>query len=169
MSDVIDTEGFRANVGIVLMRDDGSVFLGRRARGGGWQFPQGGIAILDQSLHTGQARQVRPRERRAVDARDDGATLQLIELHPISPLVPRFHETNQINSRGKLGLLPQELQIGGTSVADLTFLRELAAQLDGNSSYSPHESMFRCISHNPTPNPSPHPQGGGEQTECAAR
>jgi putative (di)nucleoside polyphosphate hydrolase len=43
MSDVIDTEGFRANVGIVLMRDDGSVFLGRRARGGGWQFPQGGM------------------------------------------------------------------------------------------------------------------------------
>ncbi|HUL19183.1 MAG TPA: RNA pyrophosphohydrolase [Steroidobacteraceae bacterium] len=43
MSDVIDTEGFRANVGIVLMRGDGSVFLGRRARGGGWQFPQGGM------------------------------------------------------------------------------------------------------------------------------
>src|SRR5580692_1996962 len=43
MSDVIDTEGFRANVGIVLMHGDGSVFLGRRARGGGWQFPQGGM------------------------------------------------------------------------------------------------------------------------------
>jgi putative (di)nucleoside polyphosphate hydrolase len=43
MSDVIDADGFRANVGIVLMRDDGSVLLGRRARGGGWQFPQGGI------------------------------------------------------------------------------------------------------------------------------
>ncbi|HTY92993.1 MAG TPA: RNA pyrophosphohydrolase [Steroidobacteraceae bacterium] len=43
MSDVIDTEGYRANVGIVLMRGDGSVFLGRRARGGGWQFPQGGM------------------------------------------------------------------------------------------------------------------------------
>jgi putative (di)nucleoside polyphosphate hydrolase len=43
MSDVIDTEGFRANVGIVLMRGDGLVLLGRRARGGGWQFPQGGM------------------------------------------------------------------------------------------------------------------------------
>src|ERR1700744_6722692 len=43
MSDVIDNEGFRANVGIVLMRGDGSVFLGRRARGGGWQYPQGGM------------------------------------------------------------------------------------------------------------------------------
>lgn len=43
MSDVIDTEGFRANVGIVLMRGDGTVLLGRRSRGGGWQFPQGGM------------------------------------------------------------------------------------------------------------------------------
>ena len=54
MSDVIDTEGFRANVGIVLMRGDGSVFLGRRARGGGWQFPQGGMQTgesVEQSLY----------------------------------------------------------------------------------------------------------------------
>ena len=54
MSDVIDNEGFRANVGIVLMRGDGSVFLGRRARGGGWQFPQGGMQTgeaPEQSLY----------------------------------------------------------------------------------------------------------------------
>jgi putative (di)nucleoside polyphosphate hydrolase len=43
MSDVIDTEGFRANVGIVVMRGDGTVFLGRRTGGRGWQFPQGGV------------------------------------------------------------------------------------------------------------------------------
>lgn len=48
MSDVIDNEGYRANVGIVLMRGDGSVFLGRRARGGGWQFPQGGVQTGEQ-------------------------------------------------------------------------------------------------------------------------
>jgi len=44
-SDVIDSDGFRANVGIMLMRADGTLFLGRRARGGGWQFPQGGMRI----------------------------------------------------------------------------------------------------------------------------
>ena len=45
MKDLIDAEGFRANVGIVLMRDGGDVFLGRRSTGGrGWQFPQGGMA-----------------------------------------------------------------------------------------------------------------------------
>ncbi len=41
--DQIDRNGFRANVGIVLMHDDGRVFLGRRLGGRGWQFPQGGI------------------------------------------------------------------------------------------------------------------------------
>jgi putative (di)nucleoside polyphosphate hydrolase len=43
MNDVIDSDGFRANVGIVLMRGDGEVFLGRRVGGRGWQFPQGGV------------------------------------------------------------------------------------------------------------------------------
>jgi putative (di)nucleoside polyphosphate hydrolase len=43
MSDWIDAEGYRANVGIVLMRDSGEVFLGQRTGGRGWQFPQGGV------------------------------------------------------------------------------------------------------------------------------
>ena len=43
--DVIDPDGFRANVGIVLMREAGEVFLGRRAGGRGWQFPQGGMRV----------------------------------------------------------------------------------------------------------------------------
>jgi putative (di)nucleoside polyphosphate hydrolase len=43
MSDVIDAQGFRANVGIVLIRDGGEVFLGGRSDGRGWQFPQGGV------------------------------------------------------------------------------------------------------------------------------
>jgi putative (di)nucleoside polyphosphate hydrolase len=43
MSDVIDRDGFRANVGIVLMSGTGKLFLGRRTGGKGWQFPQGGM------------------------------------------------------------------------------------------------------------------------------
>jgi putative (di)nucleoside polyphosphate hydrolase len=43
MGDVIDRDGFRANVGIVLMDDAGQLFLGRRSGGRGWQFPQGGV------------------------------------------------------------------------------------------------------------------------------
>src|ERR1700761_3832763 len=43
MSDVIDSDGFRTNVGIVLIRDGGDAFLGRQVGGRGWQFPQGGV------------------------------------------------------------------------------------------------------------------------------
>ena len=53
MSDLIDAEGFRANVGIILMHHE-EVFLGRRAGGRGWQFPQGGVRrgeALEQALY----------------------------------------------------------------------------------------------------------------------
>ncbi len=42
-TDVIDRDGFRANIGIVLMGAAGQLFLGRRTGGKGWQFPQGGM------------------------------------------------------------------------------------------------------------------------------
>jgi putative (di)nucleoside polyphosphate hydrolase len=48
MSDYIDSQGFRANVGIVLMRDGGELFLGGRRDGRGWQFPQGGVQRNEQ-------------------------------------------------------------------------------------------------------------------------
>jgi putative (di)nucleoside polyphosphate hydrolase len=41
--DHIDSEGFRANVGIIISDSNGSVLVGGRARQNGWQFPQGGI------------------------------------------------------------------------------------------------------------------------------
>ena len=41
---MIDTDGFRPNVGIVLMNTAGQVFWARRVGGqNAWQFPQGGI------------------------------------------------------------------------------------------------------------------------------
>ncbi len=43
MTDCIDKQGFRANVGIILLNDQGSVFWAGRAGRPGWQFPQGGI------------------------------------------------------------------------------------------------------------------------------
>ncbi|MGB5397103.1 MAG: RNA pyrophosphohydrolase [Gammaproteobacteria bacterium] len=40
---MIDSKGYRANVGIILSNDDGKVFWARRCGQNAWQFPQGGI------------------------------------------------------------------------------------------------------------------------------
>ncbi len=40
---MIDTEGFRANVGIILSNANGKLFWARRCGQNAWQFPQGGI------------------------------------------------------------------------------------------------------------------------------
>ena len=40
---MIDPDGYRPNVAIVLMHPDGRVFWARRVRRDGWQFPQGGM------------------------------------------------------------------------------------------------------------------------------
>lgn len=41
---MIDADGFRRNVGIILCNDADQVFWGQRVGRGGWQFPQGGLA-----------------------------------------------------------------------------------------------------------------------------
>ncbi len=40
---VIDKDGFRANVGIIICNDDNQVLWAQRAQHDSWQFPQGGI------------------------------------------------------------------------------------------------------------------------------
>jgi putative (di)nucleoside polyphosphate hydrolase len=40
---VIDNNGFRLNVGIILTNDQGQLFWGRRVGQEAWQFPQGGL------------------------------------------------------------------------------------------------------------------------------
>ena len=42
-NDWIDAEGYRANVGIILVNDDDKLLLGGRVGARGWQFPQGGM------------------------------------------------------------------------------------------------------------------------------
>ena len=40
---MIDTEGYRANVGIILVNGENSLFWAKRIGENAWQFPQGGI------------------------------------------------------------------------------------------------------------------------------
>ena len=47
-NDHIDSEGFRANVGIILCNDAGELMLAGRVGSKGWQFPQGGM-LRDES------------------------------------------------------------------------------------------------------------------------
>ena len=55
---MIDTEGFRANVGIILSNDLAQVFWAKRAGQNAWQFPQGGIKT-DESHETAMYRELR--------------------------------------------------------------------------------------------------------------
>lgn len=50
MSDLIDADGYRANVAIVLCNDDRQVFWAGRVGRRGWQFPQGGIQAGEEPL-----------------------------------------------------------------------------------------------------------------------
>lgn len=47
--DNIDSDGFRANVGIIVTGKPGKVLLGGRTGNRGWQFPQGGIRVDENS------------------------------------------------------------------------------------------------------------------------
>ncbi len=48
---MIDEEGYRANVGIILINPGATrVFWARRIRQKSWQFPQGGLNLSDQAL-----------------------------------------------------------------------------------------------------------------------
>lgn len=42
---MIDIDGFRPNVGIILCNDERRLFWGRRVGQDAWQFPQGGIKV----------------------------------------------------------------------------------------------------------------------------
>ncbi|MCY4264843.1 MAG: RNA pyrophosphohydrolase [Gammaproteobacteria bacterium] len=51
---MIDSEGYRPNVGIVICNREGKVFWAKRVGQSGWQFPQGGIQTeesLKQALY----------------------------------------------------------------------------------------------------------------------
>ena len=51
---MLDREGFRPNVGIILVNQKNQVFWGKRIRTHSWQFPQGGIdrgETPEQAMH----------------------------------------------------------------------------------------------------------------------
>ena len=55
--DMIDADGYRANVGIILCNQAGQVMWARRIGQDAWQFPQGGIAA-DEDPHEAMYREL---------------------------------------------------------------------------------------------------------------
>ena len=56
-SDQIDSDGFRANVGIILTDGAGQLLIAGRAGRSGWQFPQGGV-LQGESLEAALFREL---------------------------------------------------------------------------------------------------------------
>ncbi len=48
---MIDSDGFRANVGIILSNEEGKLFWARRKGQNAWQFPQGGIREQESPMN----------------------------------------------------------------------------------------------------------------------
>lgn len=55
---MIDSDGFRANVGILLCNPKGKLFWARRSGMEAWQFPQGGINV-DETAETAMYRELK--------------------------------------------------------------------------------------------------------------
>jgi putative (di)nucleoside polyphosphate hydrolase len=64
---VIDPDGYRPNVGIIIARHGGELFWGRRVNRDGWQFPQGGMNSDETPL---EAMYRELREETGLDAAD---------------------------------------------------------------------------------------------------
>lgn len=54
---MIDAQGYRANVGIILCNGEGRLFWGKRKGMNAWQFPQGGIK-RDESIERAMYREL---------------------------------------------------------------------------------------------------------------
>lgn len=54
---MIDSKGYRPNVGIILCNDEGRVFWAKRKGANSWQFPQGGIDV-DEDPETAMYREL---------------------------------------------------------------------------------------------------------------
>jgi putative (di)nucleoside polyphosphate hydrolase len=46
---VVDKAGYRLNVGIIIINQDGLAFWGRRVGHDAWQFPQGGVSVNESA------------------------------------------------------------------------------------------------------------------------
>jgi ADP-ribose pyrophosphatase YjhB (NUDIX family) len=84
MSDAIDVDGFRPNVGIILSNAQAHLLLAGRAGQRGWQFPQGGIES-DETPMDAMYRELREGDRPRAGRRADPGFDRAVASLPTSP------------------------------------------------------------------------------------
>ena len=87
---MIDAEGFRANVGIVICNNQGQVFWARRYGQHSWQFPQGGVDDGVAEV-TAKATPVANHHRRRGRRREEGGCWEVVSFFapPVTETEPR--------------------------------------------------------------------------------
>ena len=83
---MIDPDGYRPNVAIVLLNNDGHVFWAQRTGNDGWQFPQGGMNT-DETPVEAMYRELRE---------ETGLTADLVEVIGSTPFLLGPVNTYQI-------------------------------------------------------------------------
>ena len=68
---MLDRDGFRPNVGIILLNQKNQVFWGKRIRTHSWQFPQGGIDRVPAPMHISKVALADPKSGKPTRVRFD--------------------------------------------------------------------------------------------------
>ena len=83
---MIDRNGYRPNVGIILLNSKNEVFWGKRIKQNSWQFPQGGIKSgesPEQAMYRELTEEIRLRpDQKGMERKLQGAETDLVFVAP---------------------------------------------------------------------------------------
>ena len=127
---MIDPDGFRPNVGIVLVNDQAEVFWARRVGHDGWQFPQGGMRT-DETPEEAMYRELRE---------ETGLATQHVELLGATPGWMRYRLPKRLQRRHQ-----RPLCVGQKQVWFLLRLRGGEEKLRLDASDAPEFDDYRWV------------------------
>ncbi len=127
---MVDPDGYRPNVGIILVKEGGEVFWARRVSRDGWQFPQGGM-LSDETPLEAMYREL---------AEETGLLPHHVEVLGSTPGWLRYRLPNRLIRRGQRPLCIGQKQVWYL----LRFLgEETHVRLDGTG--SPEFDRWRWV------------------------
>ena len=99
---MIDSDGYRPNVGIVLLNDAGQLFWARRINRDGWQFPQGGMRS-DETPQEAMFRELEEETGLAARTSRSRRHAWLVALPPAGPLRAPAPTPRPASARSRCG------------------------------------------------------------------